>query len=85
MVIELEPLFMEHFQKCPLAFQEKFRKAYQLLKIADHPLDIKGIKASSVSNKMFKLLIDKSRISLQFNNGKLKVVCFLFNQFRSNI
>ena len=79
----LEPLFTEHFHKCPIDFQEQFRKAYQLLKVADYPLDVKSVINSINNPKRFKLVVDKSRISLHFNEGKLKVVCFLYNQFHN--
>jgi mRNA-degrading endonuclease RelE of RelBE toxin-antitoxin system len=82
MEITLEPLFIEKFKKCPLGFQEQFRKAHQMLKIADHPLDIKDVKHSIGNTKLFKLNIDASRIAINYDGKKEKIVCFLFNQFR---
>lgn len=82
MEIILEPLFIEEFKNCPLDFQEQFRKAYQILKIVDHPLDIKGVKHSISNPQLFKLTIDLSRVALYYDGKKVKIVCFLFNQFR---
>ncbi len=82
MEITLEPLFIEEFKNCPLGFQQQFRKAYQMLKVADYPLDIKGVKGSIGNSQLYKLSIDSSRIALNYDGKKIKIVCFLFNQFR---
>ena len=81
MVIVLEKLFVMHLQACPLDFQQKFRKVYQQLKVVDKPTEIKGIM--QVEKKLYKLVIDKSRIAIRVDGDKLIIGCFLYNQFYS--
>ena len=38
MVIEIEEFFVFQLQKCPAKFQNKFKQAYQQLKIVENPL-----------------------------------------------
>jgi mRNA-degrading endonuclease RelE of RelBE toxin-antitoxin system len=80
MVVKLEPFFIEVFKNCPAPFQEKFRKAYQQLKIVDHPAEIKGVLPVIGNKKFFKLLVDKSKIGMEWDGGELKIICFIFNQ-----
>ena len=62
MEIVLKDFFIESLEKCPIDFQENFRKVYQQLKAVDHPQEVKGISATSGSRSFFKILIGKSRI-----------------------
>lgn len=81
MEIILEDFFIEQLEKCPKAFQEKFRKVYQQLKVVDQPLEVKNVVASTHSKNFYKVFIDESRIGLQVKSGKLYILCFLYNQF----
>jgi hypothetical protein len=80
MEIVVEELFIQQLQKCPIVFQEKFRKVYQQLKIVDKPSEIKNIIASSTVS-YYKLYIDQSRIGLLVKDNKLYILCFLYNQY----
>ncbi len=79
MVVVLEKLFIVHFQHCPIEFQKKFRKVYQQLKAVDKATDIKGV--FYVNKKFCILKIDKSRIALKVEAGKVTVGLFLYNEF----
>jgi len=79
MVIEVEEFFVFQLQKCPAAFQHKFKLVYQQLKIVDKPVDVKNIKAVPGSKNYYKLHIDKSRIGMMVKDGKLFILCFLYN------
>lgn len=81
MVIEIEPNFLSHLQACPKPFQERFRKAYQQLKVSDKPQDVKGLEPVVGYKSFFKLFIDKSRIGLEYDGRVLRIACFLYNQF----
>lgn len=81
MKVTLEPNFIAALLKCPEDFQLKFRMAYQQLKIVNHPLDVKGVRPMMGYSKVYKLFIDKSRISLRWKGEKLVIPCFLYNQF----
>ncbi|HMO60809.1 MAG TPA: hypothetical protein PKC39_05380 [Ferruginibacter sp.] len=81
MEIVLHEFFVEQLQKCPPAFQQKFRKVYQQLKVVDKPLEVKGVVASTHSNFFYKLFIGDSRIGLQVKGGKLYMLCFLYNPY----
>ena len=43
----MEVIILERFivqlEKCPIDFQEAFRKIYQQLKVVDHPKEIKAV------------------------------------------
>jgi hypothetical protein len=65
MVVIIKPLFFEKFRKCPNSFQIAFKKIYQQLKVVDDPLEIKCITRNYTNKKHYKLLLDKSRISLK--------------------
>ena len=79
MVIVLEKLFVVHFQKCPDDFQARFRKVYQQLKVVDKVTEIKGV--FPVEKKLYKLVIDKSKIALRVDGDTVTIGCFLYNQF----
>ncbi len=79
MEIIIEDLFIEQLQKCPQPFQEKFRKAYQQLRVVDKPLEIKNIVADTHTKNFYKL-IEESKIGLQIKGSKLHILCFLRNQ-----
>jgi hypothetical protein len=81
MVVRLENFFIEQLEKCPIEFQLKFRKIYQQLKIVDKPLEVKGIFRNKLNKNNYKLIIDESRISLNYENDILTLVCFYFNQY----
>lgn len=81
MVIKLESLFIDQLEKCSTEFQKEFRKIYQQLKIVDKPLEVKGIYKNKLNKNNYKLFIDKSRISLNYENGILTFACFYYNQF----
>lgn len=52
MEITIEELFIDQLQKCPVAFQQKFRRIYQQLKVVEKPTVVKNIFASP-HNKFF--------------------------------
>lgn len=81
MVIKFENLFIEQLEKCTIEFQTEFRKIYQQLKVVDKPLEVKRIYRNKLNKNNFKLLIDESRISLNFAEGVLTFACFYYNQF----
>ena len=81
MVIEIEELFVAQLQKTPMAFQQKFRRVFQQLKVVDKPTEVKDIIASTQTKNFYRLFIDKSRIGLIVKNNKLYIVCFLYNQY----
>jgi hypothetical protein len=81
MVLKLESLFIEQLEKCPIEFKNEFRKIYQQLKIVDKPTEVKGIFKNKLSKKNYKLIIDESRISLNYEEDILTFVCFYFNQY----
>lgn len=81
MVVKLEDLFIEQLEKCTIEFKNQFRTIYQQLKIVDKPLEVKGIYRNNLNKKNYKLFIDKSRISLNFEDGVLIFACFYYNQF----
>ena len=81
MVVELENFFVFQLKKCPKAFQEKFRKVYEQLKIVDSPLDVKHIAAVKNAKNFYKLYIEESRIVMQIRDDKLYIECFLFNEY----
>lgn len=76
MEVIIKPLFFEQFEKCPISFQNAFRKVYQQLKVVDDPLEIKNIRTNYTNKKQLKLFIDKSRISLYVEKNKITVVGF---------
>lgn len=84
MVVKLEPLFIEQLEKCSIEFQNEFRKIYQQLKIVDKPLEVKGIYKNKLNKNNYKLFIDKSRISLNYEHDILIFACFYYNQFFSD-
>jgi|GEM_PF-1448299 len=79
MVVIIEQRFIDQLKICPPAFQLKFRKAYQQLKVVDRPEEIKGVVR--INRSLYKLIIEESRISLRFNGQELTIGCFLYNQF----
>lgn len=81
MVIEIEELFVDQLQKCPVSFQQKFKLIYQELKIVDKPTDVKNIVAIVGNKNYYKLYIDKSRIGMIVKDAKLYILCFLYNQY----
>jgi hypothetical protein len=81
MVVKLESLFIEQLEKCPIEFQNEFQKIYQQLKIVDRPMEVKGIFKNKLNKHNYKLIVDKSRISLNYEKGILTFVCFYFNQY----
>jgi hypothetical protein len=83
MVVVIKPLFFEQFRKCPISFQIAFRKIYQQLKVVDDPLEIKCITSNYTNKKHYKLLLDKSRISLKVEKNQLVVIGFFYNQYFS--
>ncbi len=84
MVVKLESLFIDQLEKCSIEFQNDFRKIYQQLKIVDKPLEVKGIYKNKLNKNNYKLFIDKSRISLNYENDILIFACFYYNQFFSD-
>ena len=80
MEIVFTKVFYSQLEKCPIEFLTEFRKIYQQLKIVDSPLEIKGVTTVKGNSKLFKLVIDKSRIGLEVEKSKLYISCFLFNQ-----
>lgn len=80
MVIKLEPFFIEKLRECPFSFQNKFRKAYQQLKVVDQPKEVKGVASVAGNKKLFKLFVEKSRIGMEWDGKELKIICFIFNQ-----
>ncbi len=83
MVVKLEILFIEQLEKCSIEFQNEFRKIYQQLKIVDKPLEVKGVYKNKLNKNNYKLFIDKSRISLNYEQDTLIFTCFYYNQFFS--
>jgi len=81
MVIEIEEFFVFQLQKCPVAFQHKFKLIYQQLKIVDKPADVKNITAITGNKNYYKLYIEESRIGMMMKDGKLYILCFLYNQY----
>jgi hypothetical protein len=81
MVVKLENLFIEQLEKCSIEFQNEFRKIYQQLKIVDKPLEVKGIYKNKLNKNNYKLFIDESRISLNYENDTLIFASFYYNQF----
>jgi mRNA-degrading endonuclease RelE of RelBE toxin-antitoxin system len=81
MAIEIEELFVDQLQKCPVSFQQKFKLIYQQLKIVDKPADVKNISANSGNKNYYKLYIDESRIGMMVKDAKLYILCFLYNQY----
>jgi mRNA-degrading endonuclease RelE of RelBE toxin-antitoxin system len=81
MVIVIEELFVEQLQKCPISFQQKFRLAYQPLKIVEKPTDVKNIVVNSGNKDFYKLYIEESRIGMMIKDSKLYILCFLYNQY----
>lgn len=77
MEIMIEELFIQQLQKCPVSFQQKFRKIYQQLKVIDKPTEVKGIGQTAANKNHYKLYIDESRIGLAVKGSKLYIVCFL--------
>jgi hypothetical protein len=84
MVVTLESLFIDQLEKCSIEFQKEFRKIYQQLKVVDKPLEVKGIYKNKLNKNNYKLYIDKSRISLNYENDILIFACFYYNQFFSD-
>ncbi len=84
MEVIISRLFFDQLEKCPLSFQKEFRKIYQQLKIVDSPIEIKSIEKYKSNKKYFKIVIQKSRISIKIDRGKLIIVCFLYNEFFDN-
>ncbi len=84
MEVIITKLFFEQFEKCPVEFKKDFRKIYQQLKIVDNPIEIKSIERYKSNKKYFKIIIQKSRISIKIDNGKLIIACFLYNEFFNN-
>ncbi len=70
MEIVLKDFFIESLEKCPVSFQEDFRKIYQQLKIVDHPLEVKDIQSSATNRAFFKIFIGKSRIGLHYDKER---------------
>jgi hypothetical protein len=83
MEVIIKALFFEQFEKCPISFQNAFRKVYQQLKVVDDPLEIKNIRRNYTNKRQMKLFIDKSRISLHVEKNKITVVGFFYNQYFS--
>jgi mRNA-degrading endonuclease RelE of RelBE toxin-antitoxin system len=81
MVIELEPLFVQQLMKCPVSFQQKFRKFYQQLKVVDIPTEVKGVSKNRTKQNEYKLFVGQSRIALKVENEILKIICFTFNEY----
>jgi len=81
MEIAIEELFIYQLQKCPVAFQQKFRRIYQQLKVVDKPTEVKNIFASPHNKNFYKLHINESRIGLMLKNKKCYILCFLYNQY----
>lgn len=79
MEIEIKDLFFKSLRFCPDYFQLQFRKIYQQLKTADHPLDVKGIEF--VAKGYYKIHIQNSRIALKVRSGKAIIGQFLYNEF----
>jgi hypothetical protein len=84
MVVKLESLFIDQLEKCSIEFQKEFRKIYQQLKIVDKPTEVKGIYKNKLNKNNYKLFIDKSRISLNYEDDILIFACFYYNQFFSD-
>jgi predicted nucleotide-binding protein (sugar kinase/HSP70/actin superfamily) len=80
MVIIVEEFFIEQLQKCPSSFQQKFRVAYQQLKIVDTPTEVKNIYSTSAKN-YYKLYIDESKIGMKVKDSTLHILYFLYNQY----
>jgi hypothetical protein len=80
MVIIVEEFFIEQLQKCPSSFQQKFRVAYQQLKIVDTPAEVKNIYSTSAKN-YYKLYIDESKIGMKVKDSTLHILYFLYNQY----
>lgn len=82
MEVEVKDFFAEDLFRCPKEFQYTFRKIFQHLEIADHPLEIKSIVLTT-DKSFFKILIEDSRIGLKYikSQSKVVVVCFLYNQY----
>lgn len=81
MVIKLRADFVEVLSQCPEDFKNKFRVAYQQLKVVDRPLDIKEVRPVAGYSKIYKLFISKSRIAMEWDGNILWITCFLYNQF----
>lgn len=79
MEIEIKELFFDSFASCPKYFQHQFRKIYQQLKIADNPLEVKGIE--KISKGYYKIRVHNSRIALKVNGNKATIGQFLYNEF----
>jgi hypothetical protein len=51
MVNKLESQLIEQLEKCPIEFQNEFRKVYQQLKVVDKPMEIKGVSKNKLNEK----------------------------------
>ena len=80
MVILVEDFFINQLQKCPSSFQQKFRVAYQQLKIVDTLTEVKNIHSTSAKN-YYKLYIEESRIGMKVKDSTLHILCFVYNQY----
>ncbi|GAB3430289.1 hypothetical protein [Niabella aquatica] len=78
MEVTVEELFSRQLAEYPKEFQEQFRKIYQHLKIADSPLEVKGV--SRISKNFYKITVQNSRIALKVNVGKATTGLFLYNE-----
>ena len=79
MEVRIDAGLFEQLKKCPVSFQNEFRKVYQLLKAADKPTEIKGILY--LRKNCYKITIRNSRIILKIDEKKALIGLFLYNEF----
>lgn len=81
MEIIVQRLFVVHLKRCPNEFKQLFRHIYEKMEAAKTLKEVEGVEAYNNSKTHFKLEVDKSRIGIRLQGGKVVIVCFIFNQF----